>query len=181
MAPIFATFFAVLILKESIKPIQWLFFAIAFGGVIVLRGFDANLSTYGLVLVFFSAISSGLVYTIISKIGKQDHPVVIVNYFMLISAIFGGVLAINNWVWPMGKEWLLLFGLGCFGYFGQLYMTKAFQIAKTNQIAPFKYLEVLFTLSFGVVLFNDKYSLLSLLGICLIITGLLLNVTYKKT
>ncbi|TBN17747.1 DMT family transporter [Hyunsoonleella pacifica] len=180
MAPIFAGIFAVVLLKEKMKLVQWLFFTIAFSGVIVLKGFDTSLSIYGLLLIFISAVFSGLVYIVIRKIGKSEHPVVVVNYFMIIATIVGGVLSINKWIMPEGKEWLLVFGLGCFGYFGQVYMTKAFQIAKTNQIAPFKYLEVIFTLLFGVTLFSEVYSFLSLFGITLIITGLVLNVTYKQ-
>lgn len=179
MAPIFAAVFAIFFLKEKIKPFQWLFFALAFAGVIILKGFDTDLDTYGLVLIFISAVFSGLVYIVISKIGKGDHPVVVVNYFMVISTILGGLLSINNWINPKGIEWLMLFGLGLFGYFGQVYMTKAFQIASTNQVAPLKYLEVVFTLLLGVLLFSEVYTLYSLLGIMMIIFGLVLNALYK--
>ena len=99
---------------------------------------------------------------------------------MVISTLVGGLLALNYWVTPKGWEWLMLFGLGFFGYFGQVYMTKAFQIVKTTKIAPFKYLEVVFTLLLGVALFSEIYSFWSLFGIALIITGLVLNVTYKS-
>ncbi|WP_255411501.1 EamA family transporter [Lacinutrix sp. Bg11-31] len=34
IAPVFATFFAIYFLKEKVKPIQWLFFGLAFLGVI---------------------------------------------------------------------------------------------------------------------------------------------------
>ncbi len=180
MAPIFAAIFAVILLKEKIYPLQWLFFIVAFSGVIILKGFDASLSSYGLLLIFISAIFSGLVFVVISKIGKSEHPVVIVNYFMVVSTIVGGIFSINNWIQPQGKEWLLLFGLGCFGYFGQVYMTKAFQIVKTTKIAPFKYMEVIFTLLLGVTLFSEVYTFWSLLGIALIIIGLVLNVVYKS-
>ncbi|MEW4924602.1 DMT family transporter [Algibacter sp. 2305UL17-15] len=180
LAPIFAAVFAIIFLKEKMKLLQWLFFAMAFSGVIILKGFDKTLSGYGLLLIFISAIFSGLVYIIISKIGKDDHPVVVVNYFMVISAIVGGVLSINNWVQPVGKEWFLLLGLGFFGYFGQVYMTKAFQSAATNLIAPLKYLEVIFTLLLGITLFSEVYSFWSLLGIALIILGLVLNVLHKS-
>ena len=104
---------------------------------------------------------------------------VVVNYFMVISTILGGLLSINNWINPQGMEWLMLGGLGLFGYFGQVYMTKAFQIASTNQVAPLKYLEVVFTLLLGVLLFSEVYTLYSLLGIALIICGLILNALYK--
>lgn len=179
MAPIFAAVFAIYFLKERIKPMQWLFFAMAFAGVLVLKGFDTELDGYGLILIFISAIFSGLVYIVISKIGKGDHPVVVVNYFMVISTIVGGLLSINSWVNPIGIQWLMLIGLGLFGYFGQVYMTKAFQIAATNQVAPLKYLEVIFTLLLGVLLFSEIYTIYSLLGIALIIFGLVLNAFYK--
>ncbi len=180
IAPIFAAMFAVLFLKEKIKPLQWLFFIMAFSGVLVLKGLDTNVNTYGLILVLIASVFSGLVYIIISKIGNSEHPVVIVNYFMVVATITGGVLSINNWVNPKGIEWILLFGLGVFGYFGQVYMTKAFQTASTSQVAPLKYIEVIFTLSFGIFLFGEIYTFWSLLGIALIIGGLVLNIVYKE-
>jgi drug/metabolite transporter (DMT)-like permease len=179
MAPIFAAIFAVLFLKENIKPMQWLFFIISFLGVMILKGFDDHLNVFGLILVLIAAIFSGLVYTIISKIGTGDHPVVVVNYFMIIATIIGGVLSISNWKNPVGIEWVLLFSLGVFGYFGQVFMTKAFQTAATNQVAPLKYLEVVFTLIFAILWLNEVYTIWSILGIILIITGLVLNVLYK--
>jgi len=147
----------------------------------VLKGFDNNaaLSAYGLVLITVSAIFSGLVYVVISKIGKGDHPVVIVNYFMVISTLVGAIFCIRDWVNPQGIEWLMLSSLGVFGYFGQIFMTKAFQMASTNQVAPLKYLEVIFTLLFGVFLFSEIYTMYSILGIAMIICGLLLNALYK--
>ncbi|TGV01533.1 DMT family transporter [Flavivirga rizhaonensis] len=180
IAPIFAAIFAVFLLREKVKPWQWFFFAVAFMGVLILKGFDTELNSYGLLLAVVSAIFSGLVYITIRKIGKGDHPVVVVNYFMVISTIVGGVLSTNNWVTPVGIEWVLLIGLGAFGYYGQLFMTKAFQIAATNIVAPFKYLEVLYTVLFGVFIFTEIYTFWSLLGIALIIAGLVLNILYKE-
>ncbi|MGZ0017349.1 DMT family transporter [Yeosuana sp. AK3] len=180
IAPIFAAIFAVIFLREKIKPLQWLFFIMAFSGVVVLKGFDAHVSTYGLVLVLIASISSGFVYILLSKIGKSEHPVVVVNYFMIIATIVGGVLSINDWVTPNGFQLFLLLSLGVFGYYGQVYMTKAFQSAPTNQVAPLKYIEVVFTLIIGLFWVKEVYTFWSLLGITLIIGGLLLNVLYKE-
>jgi drug/metabolite transporter (DMT)-like permease len=181
IAPIFAAIFAVIFLKEKIKPLQWLFFIMAFSGVVVLKGFDAHVSTYGLLLVLIASISSGFVYILLSKIGKSEHPVVVVNYFMIIATIVGGVLSINDWVTPDGFQLFLLLSLGVFGYYGQVYMTKAFQSAPTNQVAPLKYIEVVFTLIIGLFWVKEIYTFWSLLGITLIIGGLLLNVLYKES
>lgn len=137
------------------------------------------MNSYGLLLVLIASVFSGLVYVIIGKIGRDDHPVVVVNYFMVIATVTGGLLSIGNWVNPVGVEWLLLISLGVFGYFGQIFMTRAFQMASTSHVAPLKYIEVVFTVFFGFVLFGELYTFWSLLGITLIIVGLILNVTYK--
>jgi len=180
IAPIFAAIFAVFLLREHVRPWQWVFFVISFLGVLVLKGLDKELNSYGLTLVLIASVLSGLVYVIISKIGKSEHPVVIVNYFMVVATILGGVLSIGNWVTPKGTEWIFLFSLGVFGYFGQIFMTKAFQTATTNIIAPIKYVEVIFTTIIGITLFNEIYTFWSLLGITLIIVGMVLNVWYKS-
>jgi drug/metabolite transporter (DMT)-like permease len=180
VAPIFASIFAVFLLKEKIKRLQWLFFLISLLGVFVLKGFDDQLNTIGLILVMLASLLSGLVYVIISKIGKSEHPIVIVNYFMVFATLLGGVLSINNWVTPSGNEWFFLMLLGVFGYFGQVYMTRAFQTASTNIVAPIKYFEVIYTATFGVFIFGEIYTVWSLFGISLIIGGLILNIWYTS-
>ncbi len=179
IAPIFAAVFAVLLLKENVLPIQWLFFVIAFTGVLVLKGFDDSIAPIGLILVLLSSVFSGLVYIVIRKIGLKEHPVVIVNYFMCIATIVGGILSIFNWTPPHGTDILLLISLGVFGYFGQLFMTKAFQMGEINVIAPIKYIEVIFVIIVGVGWLGETYSIWSFGGIALIISGLLLNLWYK--
>lgn len=181
ISPIFAAVFAFFILKENIKILQWLCFFTAFIGVVLLKGFDSSVSNIGLFYVILSAVFSGLVFITIRKINTNDHPLVVVNYFMIIATVVGGVLSINNWITPKGVEWLLLSSLGLFGYFGQLFMTKALQTSETNIAAPFKYIEVVFTMLIGVIWFNESYTLLSILGIGLIIIGLVFNIVFKQS
>lgn len=181
LSPIFATVLAVIFLRERVKNIQWIFFLIAFLGVLMIKGFDTDINAIGLLLIILSALFSGLVYVLINKIGLKDHPVVIINYFMWIATVLGGVLSIFNWEkTPEGLEWALLLSLGVFGYFGQLFMTKAFQSQATNKIVSLKYMEVVFTMIAGVFLFSDTYPWLSVLGTVLVMTGLVLNVMYKS-
>ncbi len=180
IAPIFAALFAVFLLKEKLKPVQFLFFFMAFAGVIILKGFDSNVSNTGMALVITASVFTGLVYIFIRKIGKRDHPVVVVNYFMFLSTVVGGIISLFIWVQPQGWDWALLTSLGIFGYVGQVYMTKAFQMAATNRVAPIKYTEVIFTILIGVFWFEDSYSVWSFLGLFLIVTGLILNTRVKK-
>ena len=180
IAPIFAAIFAVFLLKEKLKPIQFLFFLIAFAGVLILKGFDSNVSNTGMILVISASFFTGLVYVFIRKIGQKDHPVVVVNYFMFLATLVGGIISLFIWVQPKAWDWVLLASLGVFGYFGQVYMTKAFQAADTNRVAPIKYTEVIFTILIGVFWFQDDYSIWSFLGLFLIISALIANTLVKK-
>jgi drug/metabolite transporter (DMT)-like permease len=165
VAPLFAAVLVVIFLKEKIFPLQWLFFILAFFGVSLAIG-----------AAFFSSI----VYILISKIGHQDHPVIVVHYFMLIATLVGGIGSLFNWTIPLRlMDWVLLFSLGILGYFGQLYMTKAFQFGQAYMVAPFKYVEVIFTISLGFFYFHEVYTLFSLLGTALVIISLSISVVYK--
>ena len=180
IAPIFAALFAVLFLKERLKPIQGLFFLMAFAGVLVLKGFDKEMSNIGVTLVIVASLFTGVVYILIRRIGKGDHPVVVVNYFMFLATLVGGILCFFTWTTPQGWDWFLLLSLGVFGYFGQVFMTKAFQMAPTNRVAPIKYTEVIFTITIGVFWFGDTYTLWSIMGLFLIISALIANTLVKK-
>ncbi len=180
LAPIFAAIFAVWLLKERIKPIQWFYFLIAFAGVVMLKGFDANVSLLGLVYVLISAVSVGMVFVLIRKIGTSEHPLVIINYFMVISLLVGGVFMIPFWKTPVGADWYYLLSLGVIGFFGQVFMTKAFQLEDASRVGPIKYAEAIFALIIGWIWLGDTYTLFGLVGIGLIMAGMFLNVLVKK-
>ncbi len=180
LSPIFGAILAIYLLKEKIIPIQWLFFIIAFGGVVILKFSEIEINSVGLSLILGSAFFGGLVYILLNKIGTTEHPLIVVNYFMVFCTIVGGVISIFYWKTPQKEDWLPLLSMGLYGFYGQLYMTKAFQIASVNIIAPLKYIEVIFSVVIGVILLHEVYDIWSLIGILMIILGLVLNIIYKK-
>lgn len=178
-SPIFAAIFAVLILKEKIKPIQWLFFFLAFLGVITIKGFDLRVEIIGFIAIITSAILVGIVYILIRKIGETEHYLVIINYFMLVSILIGGLVSIFNWQTPIGIEWMYILTIGVVGFIGQFFMTQALQISESNMIVPFKYSEVIFSLILALIILGEKQPIISLVGIFLIMAGLIGNYIVK--
>jgi len=180
LAPIFAAIFALWLLGETVKIPQWFFFLISFSGVIIIKGFDPDLSTLGVILVMISGALSGLVMVIIRKIGYNDHPIVIVNYFMVVSTILGLFGSILYWTTPNALDWPFLIMLGVFGFIGQFFMTKAVQMETTDVVAPIKYIEIPFTVLIGITFFGESYGWISVFGFALIIAGLIANIFYKS-
>ena len=179
-SPIFATIFAMLILKEVINKIQWIFFIISFAGVVLINVVGVEIDFTGFIYALSSAIFLGLVFVITNKIGGSENSLVIVNYFMIIALIFSGMMSIDKWVYPSLLELILLFTSGFLGFTGLLYLTKSFQYGEVKFIAPLKYLEVIFTTILGVYFFGEIYSDYLILGISLILVGVILNSLLKK-
>lgn len=180
LSPFFAAGLAMFFLKEKMKGLQWFFFATAFSGVILLKGFDYRISALGLACILASAFISGMVYVVIRKIGKTEHPVVVINYFLVIATLVGALGCLFNWQQPQGTEWLLLGSLGVFGFIAQYFMTVALQIAESNLITPFKYAEVIFTLITGFIFFGEYQTWIALLAMLIITLSLLANVWVKQ-
>ena len=134
----------------------------------------------GIIIVLVASFFSAVVYILISKIGTGDNSYVIVFYFMLFATCIGGVGSFFTWKTPSISDYILLISLGIFGFFGQLFMTRAFQNEEVHLIAPFKYIEIVFTLIIGFTIIDEKYSVLHLLGAFLVIFGLLLNIFYRE-
>ncbi len=180
LSPIFTAFFAIYILKEPMRPIQWLFFLVSFLGIVFIKGFDPNITPALLLMGIGSAVFSGLAYNAIRKVKDTDHPAVVVFYFPLIATPVMAVWSFFDWVTPTWEQVGLMVLMGVFTQVAQIYMTKAYQASEVNKIAPLKYVGILFALGFDVFLFDVIYSPWVLLGIGLVILGVLLNILHKS-
>lgn len=182
LSPIFTAIFAMYFLKEKMYNRQWFFFALAFLGVFLLKGYDiSGQISYTFVGVgLVSACFSGLAYTCIRVLRQTEHPLVVVFYFPLVATPIMGVLSYFNWVLPSGMDWLYLLLLGVITQIAQVYMTKGIQSDVAGNIMTYKYVGVLFAFAYGYFFFGEIYSLMSIIGIFLLLSGVLLNVIYKN-
>ena len=85
LGPIFTSILGIFIVKEKVKPKQFVFFAIAFLGVLTIEGFDPRIDALFLGIGIVSALFSGLAYNVIRKLKNTEHPLVIVFYFPLVT------------------------------------------------------------------------------------------------
>ena len=120
-------------------------------------------------------------YIILRQIGDDDHPYVVVFYFMFIASVISAVLMIPYWVTPSLEDSWVFLGVGFFGFVAQIYMTKAFQQQEdANYLAQFKYLEAAYAIILGFLWFGETYTFLSFIGIVIIFISLILTVRLKS-
>lgn len=179
LSPIFTVIFAVLVLKERVFKLQWLFIFVAFIGIVILGysnlvghlNFDMTWFTLGLVSAFFSAIA----YVAIVKLKPTDKPITIVLYFPMIATPIMFVWCMFDYVWPRGLEWLFLMGVGIFTQIAQLFMTRALHQSDTSVIVPFQYLGAIYAFLIGLFMFDEKLSFILDLALALIVLSILGN------
>ena len=181
LSPIFTTLIGVFLLGESVRAVQWLFYAIAFLGVIVIKGFDATVPTVFLFTGIASAICSAVAYNLVRRLKEQEHPLVVVLHFQLVGVVAGFVFTAFNWRTPAGAwEWFALLMCGLLTQIGQTCLTKALQAERVAHVSILNYTGLIYALAFGVLVFGEKYTLQTLVGIALVAAGVVLSVIYGK-
>ncbi len=171
MSPIFTIIIAGFMLKEPARPIQWLFFLISFIGVVMIKGFDTRITIPELALGLTAAVCSGFAYNFIRKLKGQDHHLVIVFYFPLVTVPVVGSYMAFHWVSPDPYEWLFLLFVGVTTTIAQIFMTMGYQAEKAANISNYNYLGSIYALAFGYFLFGELISIPAMLGLLLIIIG----------
>lgn len=181
LTPILTSLFGIVIAKEKVHPVQWIFFALAFTGVILVQGFDARVTLFHLVIGILAALFAGLAYNFIRKIGKSENSLVIILYFPLITAPLTGGYTLFNWVEPQGWEWFILLSIGLLTQFAQYFMTKSYQSDELSKVSSVNYTGIIYGLAFGWLFFDEQFNFLTYAGMSLVLIGVILNVWFKNS
>ncbi|TNE73932.1 DMT family transporter [bacterium] len=177
---IFTAILASILLKERLFKIQYLFFALSFVGIYMIKGFDSRIETLYFVLGLMGAFFGGLAYTSIRKLKDSEHPLVIVFYFPLVALPVAGIGSFFVWVTPHGADWLWLLAVGVFTQIAQVYLTKAYQVEAAANVASANYIGIFYALGFGYFIFGETYQTNVILGMALVLVGVILNITFKR-
>jgi len=179
LSPIFTVVYAGFLLRERARGAQWFFFLIAFGGVVLVKGFDPRVTAWELSLGVTSAAFSGLAYTFVRMLKDSDHPLVVVFYFPLVTVPVAGVFAAFNWVTPQGTEWLVLLFIGLATTAFQVFMTRAYQSDRAANISVFNYLGTIYAIGLGYLFFGELLDALAIAGFVLIIFGVAMSTRFR--
>ncbi len=174
IVPLLTVMLAALVLKEPVGPYRWS--AVGFGmiGIAVMlwphlsigghkaeanSSFSSLGAAFGLAAAFFSAFAM----IEVRKLTATEQTGTIVFYFsalttaMSAATFFLGIFHSDFiWLLPSGKEGVLLVLIGLFGGIGQITLTESYRQAEPSVIAPFDYLNLIWALLIGWILFSDK-------------------------
>lgn len=180
VSPIFTATIAIFVLKENVLPAQWLFYAIAFGGVLLIERFDERISPFYLALGLISAFCSGMAYNLVRSLRGKEHPLTVVLHFQLVGAVLGFISLFFQWEMPQGWDWVYLFLIGVLSQIGQMFLTNALQRERIAGVAIINYTGLVYALTVGWFVFGESQEMESLFGMSLVVVGVLLSVLYGR-
>lgn len=183
-SPLFVVILSAIFLKEKIsRPLLFLILLSAFGIMLVLRpSFHwlnlASLSglASGLAAGFFAAVA----FVTIHELHETESSLTIAFYFTTIASLGSLPLMLPHFRLPVGPErWFILLS-GLFGTVGQLLMTKAYRYEQASRISSLITVSVIFAFGWGLFLFHEKPTVLSLVGSLVTIIALALIINLRR-
>lgn len=180
LSPIFTSVIAIFVLREPVRAMQWFFYAIAFGGVLMIERFDTRVPIVYALIGVASAFCSGMAYNLVRSMRGSEYPLTIVLHFQLVGAVAGTVGILFDWQTPQGWDWFYLLLIGVFSQLGQIFLTNALQREPVAGVAIVIYTGLIYGLLVGVFAFGEEQTAVTMSGMLLVVFGVLLSVFYSR-
>nr|WP_238995693.1 DMT family transporter [Sphingomonas solaris] len=180
-APLFATILSALVLREKVGRHRWLAVAIGLAGVAVaMRPGGASLPAAGLAIALAGALGTGAVNITLRQIGRTEGVAATVFWFTVISLAVSGLglpffAGSHDW-----QLWALLVLIGVSGGCVQICNTASLRLAPVAVVVPFDYLQLLWAMLFGWVLWATVPGPATLAGGGLIVASGLYTVWRER-
>eukprot|EP01026_Neomeris_dumetosa_P067942 TRINITY_DN6641_c0_g1_i4.p1 TRINITY_DN6641_c0_g1~~TRINITY_DN6641_c0_g1_i4.p1 ORF type:complete len:453 (-),score=51.33 TRINITY_DN6641_c0_g1_i4:380-1738(-) len=133
--------------------------------------------TLGVACCLFASFMAGVAFVMIRLIGKRESPVTVSLWFHSVSLI-GVVFVIVGYPFkasiPSVVDALMLGVISFTSFFGQLLLSRAFQIDKPSKIAAINYMQVVFSYGWGLIFLGDSVTVLGLIGVVFVAIGVVL-------
>ena len=178
--PFFTLILAPFFLGEKVGIHLWIAVIIGFIGVVIVFNPDSADFNPSSLLMIVSAVAFAILDIINKKFIVKESLFAMIFYSALVTAILGIYPGLKYWTDPTLKEVAILLLLGAGGNAILYCILKAFSVATASSLSPFKYLELLFSMILGYLVFGEVPGMNTFIGSAIIIPCTLF-VVYMRT
>jgi len=182
--PLFVVVLAFFLLGERVRIYRWSAVGVGFVGILVVlsphlgEGHLDGPSTLGAVIGVMGAGFAALAMITVRKLCEAERTSTIVTWFAgastllaLLTLPLGLVLPGQAWVIPDAATAGLLVLIGLAGGVGQILLTQSYRFADASTIAPFDYVNMLWAIVIGWVVFSETPVTEVVLGALIVIAA----------
>jgi len=172
MTPVYVTIGAALFLGETLALRRIIAIGVALiGAFIILRPGFRDVSSGHLAMLATSLGFAGS-YLIAKRVSGYLHPSVVVVALSILVTIVLAPLAWWVWVPPSAVDVMLLFAVACFATVGHYTMTLAFAAAPVTVTQPVTFLQLIWAVATGAIVFAEAVDLWVIVGAGLIMIAI---------
>jgi drug/metabolite transporter (DMT)-like permease len=172
---LFLVALAIFVLGEPVRADRIGAAIAGFIGVMVMlrpdRMFASGHIELGQIATLGSAALAAISAILVKKQMAQERPMTVLFYYGLSGAFFSLPMAIPGFAWPSMHDWLVLLSIGLTSSIGQYLFVLAYQQAPASLLAPFEYMQLLYAVLVGLVLFGEAPGWATLAGAAIIIAA----------
>ncbi len=133
-----------------------------------------SLSVFPFIIAITGAVMTSFAYICIKLLSQNEHNLVIIHYFPLISIPITLPFLLINFVMPEGIQWVWLIGIGFFTQIGQVWLTNGIKRIPVGKACSYNYFQVLFAAFWGLIFFKEKISYSVVIGgLCVVISSII--------
>lgn len=155
-APMAITALAGPLLGEWAGWRRWLAVLVGFAGVLVITRPGYQAFELGHVFALCATGSYSFYVIMTRRMGATETPESLIFYSALTPAVLMAPVAPFTASMPAGlPHWLILTALGFLGGFGHWLLIKAYRQATTTALAPYPYLQIVWMVLFGYLVFGQ--------------------------
>jgi drug/metabolite transporter (DMT)-like permease len=175
-APLFATLFAALWLKEKVGRARGAALLVGFVGVLLVASPGADSFRIGALFAIGNAVLYGSVTAAVRGMTTTESAETLTIYQMLFMAgLFLAALPVFGFSWPAGQDAAAMIVGGIFNGFGQYWWTRSLSLAPPAAVGPFYYFSLVWAMILGFVFWGDIPTLPLIAGSAIVVgSGLFL-------
>ena len=140
-----------------------------------------GLATQPVMAALGGALFTALAYVCVRRLSTNEHPLVIILYFPLVSIPLTLPMVIQNGVWPVGLDWLWLLGVGVLTQLGQIWVTKGLSCLPAARATSLNYVQVVFAASWGWIWLNESITAFTCMGAALVLSASFISLSSRQT
>lgn len=179
-APLWMPLVAWVVTRQRVARVTWIGAGIGFAGVILVLRPQGHSFSLGELSALAGALFLAVAMMSVRWLGATEPITRVLSYYFLLSTVLSLPIAFMDWRPIPARAWIVLIGLGLAQLSSQILIVVAYRYASAEKVGPFIYSVIVFTAFIDWIVWDRPPTLLTYLGMALVITGGLVAVRARR-
>lgn len=178
-APLWMPLIAWVVTRQPVSRMTWISAGIGFAGIMLVLRPQGHGFNLGELSALAGALFLAVAMMSVRWLGATEPLIRVLFYYFLLSTLLSVPIAVLDWRPIPASAWVWLIGLGSALLFSQILIVVAYRYASAEKVGPFIYTVIVFTALIDWLVWDHRPTLLTYLGMALVIGGGLIAVRAK--